>query len=310
MRTTMTTWSRGACLAMVCAATLAGAQAQKPSVVATPLDLDPNPSLTRFEKELQASWFKLLDERSGALVPSRKEAEASLKETKRLDFRESDEALAKFGEKAGTLYAVFVSLQYTAKKQLVLSGRVVRDDGKLMKTARVELPKGEDTIVARFTPLAELFFTELGLAGLPTFKEVKTVEPVKPPPPDKVEVKKVDLPPPPPPPVVDTGVGQRTAGQVLVIGGGGVAVVGAVLLGAGAGIGGSLGVNQGNVPADKVAEWRTAQTLSGAGLVTLGVGAVAAAIGGIVWATAPAAPVKVTVAPLAGGAVLGFQGEF
>lgn len=306
----MTTWSRGVCLALLCVGTLAGAQAQKPSVVATPLDLDPNPSLTRFEKELQASWFKLLDERSGALVPSRKEAEASLKETKRLDFRESDEALAKFGEKAGTLYAVFVSLQYTAKKQLVLSGRVVRDDGKLIKTARVELPKGEDTIVARFTPLAELFFTELGLAGLPSFKEVKTVEPVKPPPPDKVEVKKVDLPPPPPPPVVDTGAGQRTAGQVLVIGGGGVAVVGAVLLGAGAGIGGSLGVKDGNVPADKVADWRTAQTLSGAGLVTLGVGAVAAAIGGIVWATAPAAPVQVTVAPLAGGAVMGLQGEF
>lgn len=305
----MTTWSRGVCLALGCVATLAGAQAQKPSVVATPLDLDPNPALTRFEKDLQTSWFKLLDERSGALVPSRKEAEASLKETKRLDFRESDEALAKFGEKAGTLYAVFVSLQYTAKKQLVLSGRVVRDDGKLMKTARVELPKGEDTIVARFTPLAELFFTELGLAGLPTFKEVKTVEPVKPPPPDKVE-KRVELPPPPPPPVVDTGAGQRAAGQVLVIGGAGVAVVGAVLFGAGAGLGGSLGVVGGNVPADKVGDWRTAQALSGAGLVTLGVGAVAAAIGGIVWATAPTAPVKVTAAPLAGGAMVGLQGEF
>lgn len=307
----MTTWCRGAALAVVCVATLAGAQAQKPSVVATPLELDPNPSLTRFEKELQTSWFKLLDERSGALVPSRKEAEASLKETKRLDFRESDEALAKLAEKAGTLYAVFVSLQYSAKKQLVLTGRVVRDDGKLMKTARVELPKGEDTIVARFTPLAELFFAELGLAGLPTFKEAAKVDPpqlvVKPPPEKPVEK---DPPPPPPPPPVDTGLGQRTAGQVLVIGGAGVAVVGAVLLGAGQGIGGSLGVTQGNIPADKVNDYRTAQTLTGAGLVTLGVGAVAAAIGGVVWATAPAAPVKVTVAPMAGGAMIGLQGEF
>ncbi|MFZ5442773.1 MAG: hypothetical protein ACOZQL_22375 [Myxococcota bacterium] len=279
--------------------------------MSTSLELDPNPSLTRFEKELQTAWFKLLDERSGALVPSRKEAEAALKETKRLDFRESDEALAKLAEKAGTLYATFVSLQYTAKKQLVLQGRVVRDDGKLMKTARVELPKGDETIVNRFTPLAELFFADLALSGLPTFKEaVKTVEPVvvvKPP--DQVGEKN---PPPPPPPIVpvDTGEGQRTAGQVLLIGGAGVAVVGAVLLGAGQGIGGSLGVMDGNIPADKVNDYRTAQTLTGAGLVTLGVGAAAALVGGIVWATAPAAPVKVTAVPTAGGAMFGIQGEF
>ncbi len=305
-----TKWTRGLALAVVVLATFAQAQAAKPSVVSTPLELDPNPSLTRFEKELQTSYFKLLDERSGALVPSRKEAEASLKETRRLDFRESDEALAKLAERAGTLYAVYASLQYSVRKQLVLTGRVVRDDGKLMKTARVELPRGEETLVARLTPLTEQFFTEMGLAALPTFKEVKPVivEPTKPDPP--VQPPPVELPPPPPPPVVDLGVGQRTAGKALVIGGGAVAVVGAVLLGVGQGLGGALGVQNGNLPPAKAGELRTAQALTGAGLGTLGVGVVAAGAGAVVWALAPAAPVKVGAAPLPGGAMVGLQGDF
>ncbi len=305
---TKTTWCRRAWVAALCVATVASAQAQKPSAVSTALELDPNPSLTRFEKELQSSWFKLLDERSGALVPSRKEAEAALKETKRLDFRESDEALGKLAERAGTLYGVFASLQYSAKKQLVLTGRVVRDDGKLIKTARVELPRGEETIVARFTPLAELFFTELGLARLPTFKEAP-IEAVKLPP-VKVELK--DPPPPLPPLVeaVDTGAGQRTAGQVLVIGGAGVAVVGAVLVGVAQGVGGTLGVVKGNLPADRLGDFKMAQTLNVAGLATLGAGAVVAAVGGVVWGLAPSAPVKVTASPLSGGAMVGIQGEF
>lgn len=307
---TMRTWSRAAGVVAVCVATVASAQTAKPSVVSTSLELDPNPSLTRFEKELQAGWFKLLDERSGALVPSRKESEAALKETKRLDFRESDEALAKLAEKAGTLYALYAGLQYTAKKQLVLQGRVVRDDGKLMKTARIELPKGDDTIVNRLTPLAEQFFKELGLTELPTFKEApKPVEPVKP---VEVKVEVKDPPPPPPPPVVpgDTGAGQRMAGQALVIGGAGVAVVGGALAAIGAGIGGSLGVVRGNLPADKVNDFHTAQALTSSGFVALGIGAAAAAVGAVVWATAPAAPVQVTAAPMAGGAMVGFQGEF
>ena len=305
-----TTWTRGLCLAVACAASLGLAQAAKPTVVSTALELDPNPALTRFEKELQAGYFKVFDERSGALVPSKKEADAAMKESKRLDFRDSDEALARFAEKAGTMYAVFASVQYTARKQLVLSGRVVRDDGKLIKTARVELPRGDDTLAGRITLLSELFFTELGLARLPTFKEVKTstpevrVEPVK--------VKLVDSPPPPPPPValVDTGAGQRSAGKVLVIGGAGVAVLGAVLLGVGQGIGGSLGVVSGNVPEAKVSDFQAARTLTGAGLVTLGVGAVAAAAGAVLWAIAPAPPVKVSAVPMQGGVMLGFQGEF
>lgn len=306
---TMRTWSRGAAALAVCIASLASAQASKPSVVSTALELDPNPSLTKLEKELQVEWFKFLDERSGALVPSRKESEAALKETKRLDFRESDEALAKLAEKAGTLYAVYAGLQYSAKKVLVLQGRVVRDDGKLIKTARVELPKGEATIVSRLDPLAEQFFTELGLAALPTFKEApKPVEPVTP-----VEVKvEVKDPPPPPPPVVpvDTGAGQRMTGQVLVLGGAGVAVVGAVLAGVGGGVGGSLGVVGGNLPAEKVDAFRSAQALTTSGFVALGVGAAAAAVGAVVWATAAPAPVTVTASPVLGGAMVGLQGSF
>jgi hypothetical protein len=183
----------------------------------------------------------------------------------------------------------------------------------LVKTARVELQKGDDTIVARFTPLAEQFFSELGIASLPTFKEVKSavVEPVKKDPPVEVKVKSAEIiPPPPPPPAIDMGLGQRTAGKVLVLGGAAVAVVGGVLLGVGQGIGGSLGVQNGNLPAGKVADLRTAQTLTGTGIPVAAVGVVAAGVGAVVWAIAPEAPVKVSAVVMPGGAMVGIQGEF
>lgn len=305
----MQTWKRGVAMAAALAATFALAQSEKPSAASTPLELDPNPSLTKHEADLQAAWFKLLEDRSGALVPSRKESEAALKETKRLDFRESDEALARFAEKAGTLYVVYASLQYTVKKQLVLQGRVVRDDGKLMKTARVELAKGDETIPKRFPALAEQFLKELELAALPSFKEAP--RPVEPPP--VVKTTPDPLPPPPPAPpvvVIDHGAGQRTVGKVLVIGGAAVAVLGGALAAVGGGVGGSLGVQNGNLPATRVADYRSAQTLTGAGFATAGVGVAAAAVGAIVWAVAPAAPVSVGAMPMRDGMVFSFQGSF
>ena len=40
-----TTWTRGLCLVVACAASLGLAQAGKPTVVSTALELDPNPAL-------------------------------------------------------------------------------------------------------------------------------------------------------------------------------------------------------------------------------------------------------------------------
>lgn len=298
---------------VACAAAVASAQSKKPSVVAVPLVVDPNPSVLKFEKDLQAAYFKALDERSGALAASRAETDAAIADTKRRDFGESDEALAKLAEKAGTLYAVYASLQYTVKKQLILSGRVVRDDGKLMKTAKVEVARGSETLVGWLPSLSDQFFVELGVKGLPTFKEaaVAVKDPVV-----TAPVKKdPDVPPPPPPPVVDTGAGQRTAGTALLIGGAGVALVGAVLAASGAGLGfGSRTQVDGKWVAKSptaASDVLTAQSLTTVGFVGLGVGAATAAVGAVLLGTAPSAPVQsVSVVPMTGGGVVQFGGTF
>jgi hypothetical protein len=298
-------------MTLVLVSGVAFAQGEKPSVAGAPLQIDPSPALTKVEKELQAEWFRLLIGNSGAIVPSRKEAEVAMADTKRLDFRESDEALAKFAEKAGTLYAVYASLQYTLKKQVVLTGRVVRDDGKLIKTARVELAKGEDTIPGIFPVLADRFFLELGLKTLPTFKEV--APPVKDPVKDPVKVEVKDpLPPLPPIVPIDTGKGQRTAGMAVLIGGAAVAAVGGVLMGAGCGLGcGVTPDDKGNISNDELNRVVPGRTLMTIGVTSLAIGAGAAALGAILLATAAPEPVKqLGVVPIEGGAVVQFGGTF
>jgi hypothetical protein len=299
---------------VACAAAVASAQSTKPSVVAVPLVVDPNPSVLKFEKDLQAAFFKALDERSGALAASRAETDAAIADTKRRDFGESDEALAKLAEKAGTLYAVYASLQYTVKKQLILSGRVVRDDGKLMKTAKVEVARGSETLVGWLPSLSDQFFVELGVKGLPTFKEaaVAVKEPVV-----TAPVKKdPEVPPPPPPPVVDTGAGQRSVGTALLVAGGGLAVVGGIFAGVGGGIGGgavtqSIGMMRVASSVGDAEKLATGRALTTVGFVGLGVGAATAAVGAVLLGTAPAAPVQsVSVVPMTGGGVVQFGGTF
>jgi hypothetical protein len=190
---------------------------------------------------------------------------------------------------------------------LSLTGRVVRSDGKLMKAGSVQIPKQKDGVVELTRVLALRLFDELGLKGLPTFKEV---EPVKPPPVEPVKPPEVVLPPPPPPPAIDVGLGQRSAGKGLVIGGLGAAVVGGALLGVSAAMAAPLGVKEGALPVGQLATWRTANTVSTAGLAAVIAGAAAAVVGTIVWAGAPAAPVQVGVAPLQGGVAVSLQGGF
>lgn len=311
----MRVFSRFAVMLTLGAAGVGFGQAARPSLVAVPLELDPNPSLTRFDAQLRGLFHTVLEERSGALLLSKKESEAAIKDTKRQDFRESDEGLARLAEKAGTLYGLYASLEFTPKKVLVLSGRVVRDDGRLIKSAQVQLPKGEDTIVDLMRPLTMQLIEQLGLAALPSFKQavippvVAEVPPVKPVP-DPV---KIEPPPPPPLVVVDEGAGQRTAGRALVIGGGVAAVAGAVLLGAGQAVGAQLTPDGNrNLPLEQLPRYQTATGLSTSGIVALALGGVTAGAGAIVWALAPSAPtpVKVVLVPQPGGAMFSLQGEY
>lgn len=289
------------------------AQVAKPTMVLHPLDLQANPAIERFAEPLRASFNEQVRTRGGVLMPVKKEVDHAFAELKRRDCRESNECLAQFATRASTLYALYAELAYSQAKVLTLTARVVRDDGKVMTTASVKIDKGADTIVEASKVLINRALEELQLGNLPNFKEARAVEPPK-----KVEVvpEKKDpvLIPPSPPAVVveDTGAPKRMAGKALVVAGGGVALVGGVLGGIGLGISATLKPSpNGTIPEGDLAKAQSASTLRTTGVVVLGVGAVVAAVGAVLWATAPAEPAgHVFLAPQAGGAVVGFSGEF
>lgn len=294
---------------------VAAAQSTKPMLAVVPLDLDPEPKLMQQQLPLRDAFFSELDKQSGAFVVPKREAEAALIKTQRQDFRESDESLARFAEKAGVLYALQGWVQRTPKKQLVLTARVVRDDGKVMKSAEVSRPEGKHFVETLKLLVGDLT-KQLDIGSYPLTKEVA----VKPPPVETppVEVKKdppPDFVPPPPPPLVevkDTGAGQRAAGQGLFVTGLAVAAVGGIVAGVGCAVGCAVKPQQEAVSASQLSALQTGRGLTTAGFVGIGVGAAATIVGAIVWGTAPATPSKTTVSlsPTAGGAMLQVGGAF
>lgn len=293
-----------AALALAVVSSVGWAQTSKPTVVPYPLEFDPNPAVKRSEDALRAAWTEHLRDRAGVIVPLRKEVEAALRETRRQDCRESNECLAQLALKAGTLYGIYANLEYTVKKQLVLVGRVVRDDGKLMATGRVELPRGKDTLVEVFKVLLTRLLDRLALKDLPTFKEVPKVElpPERPPEPPVVVVT-----PPPLPPPEQVANPWRTAGYVG--GGAGVAALAAgVVLFATAPAFKADG--SGNVlPGDQATALASYRQKSwGVGLMIAG-GALAVA-GAVTWAATPETTTRVALVPLAGGGAVMVGGTF
>ena len=130
-------------------------------------------------------------------------------------------------------------------------------------------------------------FTQLKIGELPATRPVETVkEPVK----ETIAVKEPTAASASPLVSRGHGGGQRSAGKGLLIAGAGVAVVGGVLAGIGAGIGYGQDLNQKNVPPEKLETVVTARTLTTVGFVALGVGGAAAVIGAVLWGTAAKPP--------------------
>ncbi len=301
---------------MLClASAVAAAQPAQPSLVAAPLEVEPNPALNKVELGLRNTYFTMVELDSGAIVTSKRETETALTETKRQDFRDSDEALAQLAQKAKALYALHAWTDLTTGKQLSLHGRVVRDDGKAMKSAVVQLPlKGEKPEKVMKKLVKELL-EQLKLGELPAQKEVAVVQPPLETPPVEVKKDPVDFVPPPPPPQVelkDEGAGQRSAGQGLFATGLAVGAVGGIVAAVGGAVGSGVDRNGHNqiTTAEGVRTAETARGLATAGFVGAGVGVTAAIIGAIVWGTAKPPPVKVSATPMAGGAYVQVGAEF
>jgi hypothetical protein len=285
-----------------------------PTIAPFPLEVA-RPALSAKQKEELNNTLKVLLLRNGISSVDALTLKVSLADLRREDCDREDQCLAQLATRAGTLYAMFASVKLTVAGEVVANGRVVRDDGKLVASLAAEdvvrLPKGK----APFAEVAELalrtLIERLKIRALPLSKPSESPSPLPP----VVEVKPDPSETPPPlPPVMleDKGASHRVIGRSLVIAGGGVLVVGAVLGSVGLGIAGGLApTTNGSVPRDSVGTANTAATLRTTGVIAMGAGAALAIVGGVLWGIAPKAPgVQVFVSPQTSGATVGLSGGF
>lgn len=289
---------------------LAAAQGTRPTLVPYPLELDPSPALSKVASALRTAYFEHLRDRSGVLTPTKQETESAFSESRRQDCGESNECLAQLAAKAGTLYGLYASLAYSAKRQLVLSGRVVRDDGKLMGTAVVQSERGKASIVEATKKLLKQLAEQLALQDLPTFKEVPVVSggpKVESPPVPAAPRLPVAPPPPAPPLVVATAASPaRIVGSIMVPVGAVAAALGGVVFAAA----GTASVDAyGNVASSDVSAVRTVRGWQTAGVALMAGGVGTAVAGGILWALSSDSP-KVALVPSGGGFAFVVGGTF
>ena len=148
------------------------AQTAKPSIAPLVLDYERVPALKRQSAALQSTFAQLLESESGVsfLLPG--EVETASKTVGRTDFRENDESVMLVAKNAGALYALYSWVQLKPDGDMVLSGRVIRDDGKVMGTASVHQRRGKEALPELLKALVPGYLSELKLKALPVTKAV------------------------------------------------------------------------------------------------------------------------------------------
>jgi hypothetical protein len=268
------------------------------------LSVEPNPAFTESLEAMQKRFLSVARERSGYQVLLRQEVEDAIAAAKVTDYASSDASLAKIAVRAKVKNAGFVSLKLTDRNELLLEGRVVRDDGKLLKSSVLAQPRGTGPILDVLTTAAERFFDQLnGLTPVAVVTPVTTTST------GSGGAGKVVAPLAVIEPTTPSNPG--TALRVLgaVLGGAGVAttVVGVVIF---ANAGSVTRDASGNIAAADAPRVPAIRSQQGAalGLVTAGA---ALGITGVVMALlAPSAPVTAALAPRSDGAVLVVEGSF
>lgn len=304
-------------LLIVMCAGLAVAQEPQPTVAPFPLELRRMPSgfSNKEREELQAEFHRLVRS-AGALVPNAGSMDSALLALKRQDCDRENDCLQQLAQKAQTLYALFASVDYDLSKNVVATGRVVRDDGKPIGELRmITIPKGSDPFKAMARAALVQLLDALKVKELPPFREVPTaaVEPTRP-----VEVVKPfdpnDLPPPLPPPTVTqpAETNLKTPGYVLLGAGGAVAVAGVLVFAlANPRVDSNGVIARGSLtPAEAVLAYNAARTQQAVGLVMTGVGAAAVATALVLMLVPSKKAVAVTAVPTSGGAMISVGGVF
>jgi hypothetical protein len=295
----------------------AWAQVDKPPVMLFPLEFKRVPTaLSKADRDALVADAERLLRMAGAQLPDFARAEKALAELKRQDCEREDACLQQLAQKAETLYALHVSLDFTLDGAVVAVGRVVRDDGKVAAPlTTVQLPKGKDKLRDVAKSALSALYGQLKVGGLPPVREVATpvaaVVEQKPPP---QELKPPEVTAQPVPVVAAPTPTPSPVAKVLVFGGAGVALAGAVVAAIGGGIGGNAETVEleGKTLAATGAAARdlaTGRAMTGVGMATVGVGAVTAVVGAVLWATASHAP-AVTFVPSQGGGFVVLGGTF
>lgn len=299
--------------------------AQTVDLAALPIEfVRPPASLKPAEQDELNGALKRIARNAGTTTPPTGKLEKAWAELRRQDCATEDACVSQFAVKAGSLYGLYTSIDTTVKGDVVAVGRIVRDDGKVVRaTLSARVAKVANVAWgAQVRQALEQLVKQLDPGTLPVTREVAT-RPVEPPAIDAGVVVAVaptapdagvsELPPPPPPPLEESPL--KTIGYVAAGVGGVAAATGAIVFAVGSGsvrtvnMNGALVPNAGETPEAAAAAYRQAQSLQPAGLVTLGLGAAIAATGVVLILVAPSAP-KMSVMPLqGGGAVVGVEGE-
>jgi hypothetical protein len=299
------------------------AVAQQPTLTPHPVEVLTREVTPAQNETLQKEYRRLLSV-SQVTMPARSALTQAMADLKRQDCATSDECLQRLAVLGGTLYALHVSAVKDPNGATTLTARVVRDDGKLMlgPLTQKEARKGTEAADATLVRALNALLAEAKLGQLPPSRAAAVT--VVTPPIEKVDAgvpmvavrptepadAGVSFTPPPPPPLEPSPL--KTVGTVTLVAGGGLAVIGGVILGVGAGEAASLRVQGGAVDSSQAAKAVTTNALQGIGtglLVGGGVAAVAGLVMRLVAPDAPVSKVSISAAPVPGGAAVMIGGS-
>lgn len=297
------------------------AVAQQPTVTPHPVEVMTRDVTPAQIEALQKEYRRLLS-LAQVTMPPRATLTSAMSELKRQDCATSDDCLRRLAVLGGTLYALYVTAVRDPDGSTTLTGRVVRDDGKLVlgPIVKKEFRKGTEGADATMGRALNALIAEAKLGQLTPSREAVTV--VTPP----VEAPKVDAgvavaqvesadagvawTAPPPPPLEPSPL--KTVGTVTLVSGAGLALVGGIILGVGATQASGLTVQGGAVSRAQVDQAVTSNMLQGLGTGLLVAGGVGAAAGLVMRMVAPEAPVSkvsISAAPVPGGATVMIGGS-
>jgi hypothetical protein len=269
-----------------------------------PLTIEPNPSLTDAPEALQKKFLAVAREKSGYNLALRSEVDAALAKANAKDLS-SDAQLAKVATLASAKNAGAFAFRITQSGDLLLEGRVVSAEGKLLKSAMVSVPRNGEPVLDALTRAATRFFDALHgvLAENPHPLPVASTPPPNPNAAPPMAPPLVFVPVEPPNP----GTPLRIAGGIIGAGGIATTVVGVVLFATA----GSVTKDQfGNIADSEVGKVREIREKQGAALGALTAGVALTLTGTLMFALAPNAPVTAGVAPTNDGALFAVGGTF